>query len=179
MAYFDELEPIINVAIAELLKNEDICKLVHCYPDALDYRYNPLDEEKIEDTKQLLLKSIYPMPKTPKPEDEAKCFICVNVTGNSYDTSASGYIKVHLMFDIISHLDCWIIKNGVRPLRIVSRIDRIFNNKSIGGLTINKLSTSQLDLTTYASDFYGYRLGYTMNLNSNLVCNLETGDLLW
>ena len=74
MAYYRELDDILNIVIGKyILRNQRLCKLLYYYPEEDVFNYNPLAQPDIPDTSILLLKHIFPMPKSPDIETEQKC----------------------------------------------------------------------------------------------------------
>lgn len=170
MAYYNELSNIVNIATNMLLTNDNICKLVFYYPEVVDFKYNPLANPKVENTQNLLLTKIYPMPKMPDAETEQICFIDVNVAGGEDMQINKGFRRVELIFDIICHLDSWIIKGGYRPLKILNEIDQMFNNQLTDLPIINKPYSYPFVPKNYSNKFYGYQIRYSLQVNSNIDC---------
>lgn len=171
MAYYRELELLLNSAVGAILNNEDICKLLVYYPQEIDFRYDPLIQPKVENPNELLLKNVFPVPKTPDADLKQNCLITVTVKGGDTMLYNKGFRKVLLVFDIICHLDSWIIKGGYRPLKILSEIDSMFNYKTFNGLEIINLPESRpFRAKEYSTKFYGYQVAYELQLPSNVGC---------
>lgn len=170
MAFYEDLEQKINTAVYMLLSNQNICKLVTYFPKNQDYRYDPYAQPDIENPSSLLLNGIFPIPKTPDADTKQNCFINITVSGGDRMKQNSGFRRVLLHFDIICHLDCWFIKNGFRPIRIMSEIDKMFNNQNTEIGTINRPQPLPFYAKDYSNRFYGYELTYELLLNSNIEC---------
>lgn len=171
MAYYQELDDILNIVIGKyILNNQNICKLLYYYPETNELNYNPLNEKDIEDTSILLLDYIYPMPKSPNIETKQKGFMTVVLTGSDYPLSNSGFRKVNLVFDIIFHLKSWIIEGSYRPYKIAEEIDKIFNNTILDLPIYNKPLSYPFSTRDYSGSYYGLQLIYELTLNSNIDC---------
>lgn len=170
MAYYEELNSIVNIALSKLMDNQNICKLVSYYPKNVDFKYNPLAQPNIENPANLLMDKFYPLPKTPDAETEQICFIDVNLAGGNPMRENTGFCRVQLIFDIICHLDSWCIKGGLRPLKILSEIDGMFNNQVTDLPIVNKPQNLNFVPKNYSNKFYGYQLTYELQINSNIGC---------
>ena len=170
MAFFNELDEILNMAVSMLLQNDNICKLLYYYPSSKDLKFNPIAQPKIENTSSLLLDKIYPMPKMPDAETGQICFVDVNLAGGEPMRTNTGFRRIELVFDIVCHLDSWVIKGGYRPLKIMSEIDALFNNQSSDLPIENKPQPLPFIPKNYANKFYGYQLRYELQVNSNIGC---------
>ena len=170
MAYLSELNNIINAATSMLIQNDNICKLVSYYPEKVDLKFNPLAQPKVENPSKLLLDRIYPMPKIPDAETEQICFIDVNIAGGDVGMTNKGFRKIELIFDVICHLDSWIIKGGLRPLKILGEIDGMFNNQLTELPVENKPQPLPFRPKNYSNKFYGYQISYELQINSNIEC---------
>ena len=172
MAYYEELEKIQNSVIATLLENQDICKLLYYYPEEVNLRYDPLAQPDIDNPNQLLLTQVFPVPKTPDVELDQTCLLAVWLKGGDTMFDNKGYRKVIVVIDIICHLDCWIIKNGFRPMRLLNKIDETFNYKNFKGINvINKIESLPFRAKEYSTKFYGYQISYEFQLPSWIGCN--------
>ena len=170
MSFLSELDSIVNIATSMVLQNENICKLVTYYPDKVDFKFNPLAQPKVKNPSALLLQRVYPMPKTPDAETEQVCFIDINIAGGDPMRTNTGFRTIELIFDIVCHLDCWIIKGGFRPLKILSEIDGMFNNQQTNLPIENKPQPLPFIPKNYANKFYGYQIRYKLQVNSNIEC---------
>ena len=171
MAFYNELDDILNVVIGDMiLKNQDLCKLLYYYPDSKTLRFDPLAQPDIQDTSVLLLDKIFPLPKSPDLETEQTGFMTILLTGGA-PTENSGYRKVNLVFDIVCHLNTWIIRDSYRPYRIAEEIDKMFNNQQTKLPIENKPYAIPFRVRDYSNHFYGLQLCYELQLNSNLECN--------
>ena len=171
MAYYDELDTILNTVIGKyILNNQDICKLLYYYPKELDLRYDPLKEPDIEDTSKLLLDYIYPLPKSPDSTTKQKGFMTVVLTGGDFSRENTGFRKINLVFDIIFHLTTWMIKGSFRPYKLASEIDKIFNNQIVDLPISGNPFSYPFRVKDYSSAYYGLQLVYSMNVNSNIEC---------
>lgn len=170
MAFLAEANNILNIAVNMLLNNQNICKLLNYYSDTVNYKYNPLSQPNVKNPQSLLLKNIYPMPKVPDAETKQICFIDVNIAGGDAMRTNTGFRRVELVFDVICHLDAWIIKGGYRPIKILNEIDQMFNNQKTDLPVENKPQVMPFVPKNYANKFYGYQIRYELIVNSNLEC---------
>lgn len=169
MAHFKELENILNTTISMVLNNQTLCKLLYYYPQDVDYSFSPESMEDIEDTSILLLNNVFPLPKQPDATTDQKCLLDVNVS-KMKSIVGNKYAEVSLTFDIICHLDSWLIKNGFRPLRILFEIDKMFNDQITNLNIVNKPQINNIVPKMYANKFFGYQIEYKIQLNSNMEC---------
>ena len=165
MAYFDKLNNSIMIAIELLLSDQDLCKLLY-YSEA-----NPLSQPTIPDTNILLMKNIFPLPKSPNSEKDQKAIVNVYFYESEPYQKNSGFRKVYLVLDVMCHLDVWMIDNGLRPYSISSKIDALFNNKLVPELSINSMYFEHWGQKRYSDYFYGYHLTYRLSNDSNVGCN--------
>ena len=170
MGFYQELNSILTLTCSSLLENQNLCKLVYYYPTQTNYQFNPLSQPDIEDTSILLMKNIFPLPKIPDADTEQNCFINVTITRGTPIASNPRFRSVILSFDVICHLDCWIIKGGVRPLSIIHEIDSIFNFQETKMDILNKPIATDLIPRGYSNKFYGYQLTYELQVNNNIKC---------
>lgn len=153
MANFKQLNRDVNNVIASLLSNQNFCKLIHFPND------NPLAEADIQDTSQLLMNNIFPLPKTPDVQDEKTSI--VNVYFNRFRLGANKGTKEWLLvFDVIVHNDKWILKDSelTRPFMIMNEIDEMINSKRLVG--IKELQFNTADLMRHNETFSGYSVAY-------------------
>lgn len=178
MAYYEELDEILNVIIGQyILTNQNICKLLYYYPKDYDLSYDPLANEDIEDTSKLLLDCIYPLPKSPDAETEQKGFLTVVLTGGDYMRNQNGYRTVRVVFDIVFHLKSWIIKKSFRPYKILSELDKMFNNQNPDLPIIGLSRYYDFNVKDYSSAYYGIQVIYDLTLNSNIDCFPEPKNI--
>lgn len=170
MAFYKELNGILNLGTSMLLSNENICKLVHYYPQQVDYQYDPLAQDEVKNPSSLLMENIFPLPKIPDADTKQNCFIDVTVCGGEEVKDNPKYRRILIMFDIICHLDAWIIKNGFRPISIMEEIDSMFNLQRTPLDIINKPIARPFIPKDYSNKFYGFQLSYEMIVNSNIEC---------
>lgn len=175
MAFYKEANEIIDGTLSEyIFPNQDLCKLLYYYSDTVDYKYNPLKEDDIEDTSSLLMTHIFPVPKNPDDVVDQKCYL--NITIEDGSKIEGGKMKqLYLWFDVICHLDAWIISNGtnkiiLRPLLIAGEIDKMFNYMPTDLPIFNKPIAIPTKLIKYSNKYFGYRLGYLLQVNGNISC---------
>lgn len=174
MAFFEECDDILNNVIGEkILRNQNLCKLLYYYSDTNNFNFNPLNEPNIEDTSKLLMNYIYPLPKSPNLETEQKGFLTVVLSGadDNYFNSNTGYRKLYLIFDIIVHLNQWIIEDSYRVYKIAEELDKMFNYQQTDLPILGRPSYVNFKQRDYSNYFYGLQLIYGFTVNSNIVCD--------
>ena len=165
VAFFSKLEEMIMLVVQMLESDQTLCKLLY-YGEP-----NPLSQPDIPDTTVLLMNSIFPLPKSPDAEQNQKAFVNVYFYSSSPYNKNSGFREVYLCFDVICHLDVWMIDGGMRPYHISSRIDKMFNNSLVAELSINPMYFSSWKHMRYSDYFYGYHITYKLSNNSNVGCD--------
>lgn len=192
MAYYEELSPIVNNIIGEkILRNQNICKLLSCYPDGgstnidnfPELNFSVYSQPDIENPNELFFKNVFPLPKIPEAETKQETYILVNLSGGYDVDSNTGYRRINLLIDVISHLKCWHVKEGYRPYLIMSEIDKILNNQITDLPIENKPYSRGFQPRDYQNYFYGLQMIYELNVNSNVICspipqNLNTENKL-
>lgn len=179
MAFYEELSPIVNNIIGErILRNQNICKLLAYYPedgstsmdDFPNLDFSVYSQPDVEDPNKLFFKNVFPLPKIPEAETKQETFILVNLSGGYDVDTNTGYRRINLLIDIISHLKCWHVKEGYRPYLIMSEIDKILNNQITDLPIENKPYSRGFQPRDYQNYFYGLQMVYELNVNSNAVC---------
>ena len=179
MPYYSELSKIVDNIIGEkILRNQNICKLLYYYPesgsdnmnDFPDLNYSVYSQPDIKNTDVLFYKNVFPLPKIPEAETKQQTFILVNLSGGYDVDENTGFRRVNILIDIISHLKCWKVKEGYRPYLIMSEIDKILNSK-ITDLPITGAPYSRgFQPRDYSNYFYGLQMIYEVSVNSNIDC---------
>lgn len=174
MAFFNELGTVLNNVIGEkILRNQNICKLLYYYSDINEINFDPLAQPDIPDTSILLLDHVYPLPKIPKTEDKQEAFLLVTLSGGDrYSTDVNdGYRRIYLIFDIIAHLNQWLIKNSYRVYEIAEELDKMFNYQQTDLPILGRPTYVGFQQRDYSNYFYGLQLIYQFTVNSNIECN--------
>lgn len=179
MAYYEELNPILKNIIGEkFLRNQKLCKLLYYYPKDADldidnfsnFDYSVFSQPDIEDTNKLYMRHIYPLPKMPDAKTKQRVYMTVTFSGG-YDMDINtGYRRITLVIDIISHLNIWCVKEGYRPLLIMAEIDKMLNNQLTDLPIENKPISRGFQPRDYSNYFYGVQMLYTLYVNSNIQC---------
>ena len=168
MSFFQELNTNIKIVEDLLLADADLCLLLY------SNNINPLAQTPIVDTKVLRMVNLFPLPKMPDVQTEQKSFLNYYFdTIEPWDNFK--FRRTYLCFDIICHLDLWLISEAVRPYSILSKIDAIFNYASTETAAINSLSDTNplfnsCNMTKYSDKFYGYHITYNVTNTSNFRC---------
>lgn len=158
MAYFKDLNDIMNKVVELITEDEELMKLI-AYPN-----------EK-HDIKDLMLKNIFLMPRGADAVKDEKTFLNIYMD-SAYRYENNGFRQACLTFDIFSHLNIWLLPdNTIRPYLITSRIDEIFNNnfnKQVRQISINAPLFDSWKVYRYGEYFYGYKLKYYISVDSNV-----------
>ena len=140
--------------VQKFINNEKLKKLLF-YPvkDALD-RKNLTSEE----TLGLLHKNIRVIPKLQVNED-VQSYIIIGFDGFATNANNPEYRDNIITFDIICHLDSWVMENyQLRPYLIMGEIDGMLNKSKLNGIgTVEFIGANQLLLS---SDLAGFSLTY-------------------
>lgn len=180
MAYYKELNEIVNNIIGEkLLRNQNICKLLYCYPTVSEndhdfypnFDFSVFEQPDIEDTSMLFMRYIYPLPKMPDTKTEQKTYLCVNVSGGYDMDDNKGFRRINLLFDIVCHLNSWYVREGYRPYLLMSEIDKMLNDKLTDLPIQNKPYSKGFQPRDYSNYYYGIQMMYTLIVNNNIECN--------
>lgn len=153
MARFEELNNNINNVMMKLIESQNLCKLLH-YNDE-----NPLMQDDIADTSGLIFTKIFPLPKVPDSSSEATSVLSV-VFDNFRLGGNTGVKEGILKFTAICHIDLWKTSGSLRPISILSEVDKIFNDERIVG--IKKLQLDRGNLIWVNDKYIGYQISYQM-----------------
>lgn len=140
--------------VQQLVANEKLKKLLfYQTKDALS-RPSLTSEE----TLGLIHKNIRVIPKL-EIEEEVEAYVII--TFDNFTTNANNpeFRDNTITFDIICHLDNWVMENyQLRPYMIMGEIDGMLNKKKLNGIgEIDFISATQLILS---SELAGFSLAY-------------------
>ena len=154
------------------MRNQNLCKLLYYYSETQTFDYNPINQPDIDDTSVLLMKHIYPLPKLPNLETEQKGFLTVVLSGGdkNFNDVNTGYRRIYLIFDIICHLNQWIIQDSYRVYKIAEEIDKMFNYQQTDLPILGRPTYIGFKQRDYSNYFYGIQLIYGFLVNSNIEC---------
>ena len=163
MGFFSEWEEIINKVLETVKNNDNILKLV------TDFTENPLSST-VPEWKDVIMNGIYPMPKDPDTKTEQKAYLNVYMEKGVTNKKNSGFRDDYLVIEVVCHLDVWMMSNGIRPYKMASYIDDMFNGKYIGDMSMNNVYLNFANVTKFSEFFYGYRIMYELSNNGNIEC---------
>ncbi len=163
-SFFEDLNDNIIDVESMLLASTPLCKLLQ-YSGATDIE--PLTKADF-DHKTLRMKNLFPMPKMPDVQSDRKAIVSYYFMNGKPQRRNTGFRNVYLCFDVICHLDSWLIKDGIRPYSICAILDRMFNGQFIGELSGNDVFSADFTHMRYGDYFYGYRLIYQLGKESNV-----------
>lgn len=162
MAYFDDLNRVVNKVMEMMLKNKDLLEIL-VYPE-------PSTKMERED---VLMKNIFPMPRSYEATKDEKSFINVYIDSSYPYEENRGFNHMALCFDVVSHLSIWSDGNSnIRPYQLCSEIDKMLNNQKnddVREISINPPQLFEMRIYRYGEVFYGYKLKYHISADSN--CN--------
>jgi len=164
MAYFQELNTATNVILDRIFSSQDLCKLLYYNSP------NPLSQANISDTSSLLMNNVYPLPKMPDAEKDKKGILNMYFYSAKPFSRNSGFKHTYLCFDIMCHLDIWMINTGVRPYSISNEIDVLFNDQYIKDLSLRNVYWNEWSVKNYSDYYSGYHLVYALSQDNNLGC---------
>lgn len=164
MANFANLSQSGMTIINMILQNQELCKLIYYKED------NPLEQPDIIDTaNKLLMKQLFPLPKKAPAETEETIIVNARFNSGNLTSSNKGFADEYIVIDIMVHLNKWLLKDEkIRTYEILSRIDKLFNNVYVKGLSMNYILFDGISEIMYSDYFYGYRLRYKLTNNSNV-----------
>lgn len=151
---FYDLSPNSIIIIDEMLKNDRLVNLIG-YDNLTPYS-SPVVAEA--DKGSLVMSRIFPIPVTGdiaiEKHTEVRVFF---PQGDIKNKKIMGNVVV---FQIITHSDLWLIKDGdekrIRPYDIMHEIVEVFENKSHG--TLGVLHFMDYKYIRVNKDFSGYEL---------------------
>jgi hypothetical protein len=118
---------------------------------------------------KVMMNNLFPLYRSPDIEVNKKTII--NFVFDNVVTDRTNYYKDGLIvFDIMSHIDLWLIDEGNRLLIITAELDRLFDNKFINGLSLNNLNESKWKSQSYSDNYKGYRLTYRITEVGSVNC---------
>lgn len=153
MANFDKLNDNVTSVLMRLIESQDLCKLLS-YSSS-----NPYEESDIEDTSSLINTKIFPFPKLPTATTEAGSF--VNFFFDSFELGDTNSVKDgKIVFTVVVHLSHWSMGGRLKPISIMTEIDKLFNDQRVIGL--KKLQFDRGKFIWVNENFAGYELIYRM-----------------
>jgi hypothetical protein len=165
MANYKNYNENIMKIIGMVLDNQVLCKYLYVDTES------PQSSTPITNTSELIMKRIFPLPKTVEAITDKMSILNIYFpTSEKYKVN-SGFKEVILYFDIMSHLDIWMIDEGIRVYSIMNEIDKMFNNIYISKLSMNRILFEKDSIMKFSDYFYGYRLCYRLSQSSNVGCD--------
>ncbi|MCR8641543.1 hypothetical protein NV379_02635 [Paenibacillus sp. N1-5-1-14] len=159
MAKFEDLNSNLIEVIMKLTESQDLCKLLYYQDD------KPLRKPDIDNTyKTLFMKNIFPIPKIPSASTEKESYLTILLDEIRIGTKNIGFKNTVLCFNVMCHVDKWMMDGSLRPYAIMSEIDKLFNNQKVVG--IGKVQFEKCKLIAVNEKYYGYRMEY-------LVCDFS------
>ena len=151
---FLSMERDLKIIISEMLKNENLKKLLY-YPDKNCLLMDNLNENQSVSLINNQIKII------PKIEVNSKTPIQIIISNDNFTTNSDNpeFRDNIISFDIICHFDVWNLGDlQLRPYKIAGQLDGMFNNTRLTGVgKINFLGASQIILN---EEYAGLSLMY-------------------
>ena len=157
MADLGNLKELNNIVtkVIELIKSDmDLCKYIKYDSES------PLNEPDFKPS--TLIKSyIYPLPKVPDANSSSSTFVNVYIRNYVPSRKNRSFSIIAVNIDIMSHLDLWMIDDGIRPYCIASKIDKLMKSTMLDeAYSITELDA--MDWKVFSDSYHGYRLTYEM-----------------
>lgn len=150
---FRHFNPLMVEIIENLKEDEDLGKLL-LFNDKDPLSHDVLTEEQRND---LIYDKIYPIPFLGDLEEEGS-FLIVTFDKISQSESNSKFKNFIISVDVISHVNLWGTKGGLRPFLIMEQVDTILNQNKFTG--VGKLQFVDSSLMILTSELMGYSLKY-------------------
>lgn len=157
MSRFQELDEYIYETLLTITSSQNLCKYLKY---ATDKETNPLSMSDLSEEERfsLIFDRIYPLPKLPD-EKLVDAASYVTVYFDNIEKGGSQYFKNSvLVFNVICHLEKWLMPSKLRPNQIMHEIDTLFNGKrdmGIGGMEFVRSNFIYVN-----KDFAGYSMRY-------------------
>ena len=141
---FLSLEKDMNLIVEKILKNDNLKKMLH-YPSRDCLKQPKLTEEQ---SLELFGKNIKIVPKL-YVDGSVLTYIIISFDNFTQNYENPEFRDNIIEFDIICHFDQWQLQDfQLRPYKIASEIDSMFNNKHLTGIgTLQFLGANQMVLT--------------------------------
>lgn len=151
---FQTAEKDLFNIVNKLMSNHNLKKLLY-YPVKNALTKEPLTQEQ---SLGLIHKNIRVTPKLTV-EEEVESYVIITFDGFTTNPNNPEYRDNIITFDIICHLDTWVMDNyQLRPYKIMGEIDGMFNEQKLNGIgTIEFVGANQLLLN---DELAGYTLMY-------------------
>lgn len=154
--YFNSLGSYILKFVDEVLKDTELCKLLK-YSDTRDPALCPSF-----DTTELLHKQVRLVPILPELDEQGGAYIVILLSGFVVNTYNNDFQVNSVRFDILVPNSDWTkVNETLKPFAIMSRLDMLFNNKTLGGIGILKKKNGTL--ITLNENLSGYSLNYEID----------------
>lgn len=151
---FKNLSDNTFIIIDEILKNENLCKLIY-YNEV-----NPIEQDEIENKDKLIYENLIPIPYNPEVQQEEK--IELRLFFGDADIENRFLLDAVFVCQVVCPFDLWrinvkdeegIYKPRVRPYEIMHEVTETFRDKTIG-----KLGVIQFENCGYrfVADKYGF-----------------------
>lgn len=151
---FQTAEKDLFNIVNKLLGNQNLKKLLY-YPIKEAFSQPLLSQEQ---SLSLIHKNIRVIPQLGVDE-EVESYIIITFDNFSPNGNNPEFRDSLITFDIICHMDCWVMENyQLRPYKIMGEIDGMLNESKLNGIgTVNFMGANQLLLNDKLA---GYSLTY-------------------
>lgn len=151
---FESAEKDLFGIVQRLIENNKLKNLLFYQTKDAIRQKNLTDEE----TLSLLHSNIRVIPNL-SVDPEVKAYVIISFDNFVPNATNPEYRDNIITFDIICHMDCWVLENyQLRPYKIAGEIDGMLNNSKLNGIgTVEFAGGNQLILN---SELAGFSLMY-------------------
>lgn len=144
----------LMVEIVDKLKQDDDLGKLLLFNDKDPLSHELLNQDEKND---LVYSKIYPIPFLGDMDEEGS-FLIITFDKISQSTENPKFKNFIISVDVISHVNLWGTKGGLRPFLLMERVDSILNQNRFSG--IGKLQFVDSSLMVLTSEQMGYSLKY-------------------
>ena len=164
MAYYKQWNTIVNKVFELIRNNETLLKYIGNASSA------PYDEETPKWSK-VFLHNVFPMPRDSDSVGTQKTIVNVYMGYSNPPENNPYFSEDFLYIEVGVHLDCWMLDDGeIRPYSVCSMIDSMIDNKSIGDMSIKKVTPETTKALRFGDMYYGYRMIYSLSNMGGVDC---------
>lgn len=166
MSLGDKVELVHHNIVNLLSQNDNIVKLLSSEsPDCLDIEINEETRDKIFDEENRDKCRVFRAPFVPKTEEVscAQLRIYTPIIKPTTEFTADIFVVV----DVIVDLEVNRLTKGQRWFRLLSEILDTISGKSVGGIGRLQLLQSNIPLTCFKENFWGYSVPFQVKAGTN------------
>jgi hypothetical protein len=148
-----DLNNYLNLVINELLKNQNLCKLLY-YTNT-----EPLTKDDISDTKVLIKNNIINKPFLTKVTKDERSILVVYF--DSISSNGTQHQNGIITFDVLCHENLWDVKGGERPYCIFEELKTSLHDKFVSG--VGNMYFYTMRSVAANEEFRGYRINFNIS----------------